>query len=61
MFVVFAAMACWGECWGGRAIQGRLLVSLQAASCTLCVRLIVYFSSKGSVNRDPCFVRVANP
>ena len=45
-----AAMACWG-----------LLVSLRAASCTLCVELTGYFSSKTSANSDPCFVRVANP
>ena len=39
MFFVFAAMAYWG-----------LLVSLRAASCTRAVgvRLIGYFSSKGS-------------
>ena len=34
-----AAMACWG-----------LLVSLRAASCTLCVRLTGCFSSKSSAN-----------
>ena len=41
MFFVFAAMAYWG-----------LLVSLRAASCTRAVgvRLIGYFSSKGSAN-----------
>ena len=37
------------------------IVSLRAASCTLCVELTGYFSSKSSANSDPCFVRVAKP